>query len=167
MKGYIKMSESIIEIMSLMKRHIIKDLKVEKKFDFFHNEKKILLELGFSKLGIIENSFQGSHINYVLVMASKETGVDAMITSAGEITLGTLFEDNSVLDTGNSGMNMEEKGKFFYRACPGEEVKKIYIKHLKELSSPDFKNKKPVSHHLETIEEWLKTLIKTIEKLKN
>jgi len=159
------MAETILNMLAQIERKITEDKKIIEIFKKFDREINIIKKLKFKKLGIIENIFQGKHINYVLVMAKREASVDAMITDAGEVTFGTLFHDNSVLDTGNNGIDMEEKGKFLYKAFPGETIEKLYKYHLKKMEEPPFGEKEKVKEHLNTIEKWCIILKRTINKL--
>ncbi len=159
------MAETILNMLAQIERKITEDKEIIEIFNNFNPQVKRMEELEFKKLGIIENTFQGKHMNYVLVMANTEYAVDAMITDGGEITFGTLFHDNSVLDTGNIGIDMEEKGKFLYKAFPGETIEKLYKYHLKKMEEPPFGEKEKVKEHLDTIEKWCVILKRTINKL--
>lgn len=152
----------IIEILAQIDRKIATKDCTE-IFKTFDEKIKELEALGFNKLGIIENSLRGYHLSYVLVMAKNDKAVDSMINNQGEITFGTLFQDDSVLDTGNyTGDQNIKEGKFIYKGYPGENSEKIYEYHLKLMEES---GKKGVTDHLDNIVIWLDTVKKTIKKM--
>ncbi len=160
------MGDNYMGVIADIQKIIIKNPEAIKEFEVFDEETGILEELNFKKLGIIENISQEEHMSYIMILANPEKGVDAVITEEGNIVFGTLFSDNSIIDTGNyQGASITGSPEFEYNGYPGEELEEIYEHHLASVEERiDARNIKPVSSHLENLEDWLKNLKKTAAK---
>jgi len=160
------MGDNYMGVIADIQKIIIKNPEAIKEFEVFDEETGILEELNFKKLGIIENISQEEHMSYIMVLANAEKGVDAVITEEGNIVFGTLFSDNSVIDTGNyQGASITGSPEFEYNGYPGEEPEEIYEHHMTSVEKKiNTMNIKPVSDHLKNLEDWLKNLKKTAAK---